>query len=366
MNQSVRQWFKQQSKNYLMHIAVLAPIAWRTPPRHYGGWELVASQLTEGLVQRGHRVTLFATADSLTSARLESVCPHPLNQPGSQLDSRVYETLHIAHAYERAAALGVDVLHNHAGCFGVPPARTAPFPVVTTLHGSAAEAGSRILYEHYAEQPYVSISHAERQLAPHLNYAATVYNGIDVNAFVTQPDPEDYLIVLGRMSPDKGIHLAIRVAQQSRRQLVLAGIVPPENRAYFEEQVQPHLKAGSVEFVGPVDHAQKSHWLSRAYASLHLVTYEEAFGLTMAESMAGGTPVVAVRRGSVPEVIDDEQTGFIIPTGSDDEIVKAAVRALDKVDTLDRSSIRDTVRQRFDTARMVEGYERVYETILRN
>ncbi|MGB3780767.1 MAG: glycosyltransferase family 4 protein [Tunicatimonas sp.] len=349
-----------------MNIALLAPIAWRTPPQHYGGWELVASQLAEGLVRRGHSVTLFATADSLTNAQLESVCPHPLNHPGSQLDSRVYETLHIAHAYERAAALEVDVLHNHAGCFGVPPARTAPFPVVTTLHGSAAETGSRTLYEHYAEQFYVSISDAERRLAPDLNYVATVHNGIDVAAFTGQPQPEDYLIVLGRMSPDKGIHLAIRVAQQGGQRLVLAGIVPPENQAYFEQQVQPHLKEGSLEFVGPVDHAQKNHWLSRAYASLHLVTYEEAFGLTMAESMACGTPVVAVNRGSVPEVVDDGQTGFVIPPGDDDAVVDAAVQALGKVGALDRAQVRATTQQRFDTQRMVDGYERVYETILRN
>ena len=348
-----------------MKIALLAPIAWRTPPKHYGGWELVASQLAEGLVRRGHTVTLFATADSLTTARLESVCPHPLNQPGSQLDSRVYETLHIAHAYERATALGVDLLHNHAGCFGVPPARTAPFPVVTTLHGSAAETGSRTLYEHYAEQPYVSISDSERQLAPDLNYVATVYNGIDAASFTTSHPPEDYLIVLGRMSPDKGIHLAIRVAQQCGRRLVLAGIVPAENQAYFEQQVQPHLKEGSVEFVGPVDHAQKNRWLSRAYASLHLVTYEEAFGLTMAESMACGTPVVAVKRGSVPEVVEDGQTGFVIPAGDDDAVVRAAGQAVGKIGSLDRPQTCAAAQRRFDTERMVEGYERVYKTILR-
>ena len=349
-----------------MNIALLAPIAWRTPPHHYGGWELVASQLAEGLVRRGHTVTLFATADSLTGARLESVCPHPLNQPGSQLDSRVYETLHVAHAYERAAALDVDVLHNHAGCFGVPPARSAPFPVVTTLHGSAAETGSRTLYAHYAEQPYVSISNAERRLAPDLNYVATVYNGVDTAAFTAHSRPEDYLIVLGRMSPDKGIHLAIRVAQRSGRRLMLAGIVPAENQTYFEQQVQPHLQAGAVEFVGPVDHKHKNHWLSRAYASLHLVTYEEAFGLTMAESMACGTPVVAVNRGSVLEVVADGQTGFVIPAGDDDAVVEAAVQALGKLDALDRTQVRVTTQQQFDTQRMVEGYERVYETILRS
>ena len=343
-----------------MNIGILAPIAWRTPPQHYGGWERVASQLTEGLVRRGHAVTLFATADSLTEARLESICPHPLTQEGSTLDSRVYETLHIAHAYERAAALKVDVLHNHAGCFGVPPARSAPFPVVTTLHGSAAETGSRTLYEHYGEQPYVSISNAERRLAPDLHYAATVYNGIDVASFGVARQPEDYLIVIGRMSPDKGIHLAIEVARRSGRRLVLAGIVPSENRAYFEQRIQPHLQEGRVEFVGPVNHAQKSHWLSRAYASLHLVTYEEAFGLTMAESMACGTPVVAVRRGSVPELIEDGKIGFIVPSGEDESVVHAAVQSLARVETLNREYIRDVMRRRFDTEAMVAGYERVY------
>ena len=348
-----------------MNIGILAPIAWRTPPQHYGGWELVASQLTEGLVRRGHAVTLFATADSLTDARLESICPHPLTQAGSILDSRVYETLHIAHAYERAKALKLDILHNHAGCFGVPPARTASFPVATTLHGSAAETGSRTLYEHYPEQQYVSISNAERQLAPNLHYAATVYNGIDVDAFSLNAHAEDYLIVIGRMSPDKGIHLAIEVARRSKRRLVLAGIVPGENKSYFEQQIQPHLQKGEVEFVGPVDHAQKNYWLSRAYASLHLVTYEEAFGLTMAESMACGTPVVAVCRGSVPELIKDGKTGFIVSAEENEEaIVQAAVQSLASVGTLDRAYIRDDTRRRFDTSVMVAGYERVYGEIL--
>ena len=346
-----------------MNIGIIAPIAWRTPPLHYGGWELVASQLTEGLVKRGHEVTLFATQDSLTTATLEGICPHPLNQAGSLLDSRVYETLHIAHAYERAKALGLDILHNHVGCFGVPPARLSSVPVVTTLHGSAAESGSRTLYTAYREQAYVSISNAERRLAPDLNYLATVYNGIAVDTFDTAP-AKDYLIVIGRMSPDKGIHLAIEVAQQSGRRLVLAGIVPRENQAYFAERIQPHLKAGAVEFIGPVDHAQKSHWLARAYASLHLVTYEEAFGLTMAESMACGTPVVAVKRGSVPEVVADGSTGVILSAGSEAAIVEEAVAALPGIGQLDRAYIRAYTRQHFDTERMVEGYEQVYQHCL--
>ena len=346
-----------------MKIGIIAPIAWRTPPLHYGGWELVASQLTEGLVKRGHEVTLFATQDSLTTATLEAICPHPLNQEGSSLDSRVYETLHIAYAYERAEALGLDILHNHAGCFGVPPARLSSVPVLTTLHGSAAETGSRTLYERYQEQAYVSISHAERRLAPDLNYLATVYNGIAVDTFKVT-EAEDYLIVIGRMSPDKGIHLAIEVAQRSGRRLVLAGIVPSENQAYFAERIQPYLKPGEVEFVGPVNHAQKNDWLSRAYASLHLVTYEEAFGLTMAESMACGTPVVAVNRGSVPEVVAEGRTGVILSADSEKVIVEEAVAALPGIKKLDRGDIRKYTRQRFDTEQMVRGYEEVYGKLL--
>ena len=346
-----------------MKIGIIAPIAWRTPPLHYGGWELVASQLTEGMVKRGHEVTLFATQDSLTTATLEAICPHPLNQEGNSLDSRVYETLHIAYAYEQAEALGLDILHNHAGCFGVPPARLSSVPVLTTLHGSAAESGSRTLYEQYQEQAYVSISHAERRLAPDLNYLDTVYNGIAVDTFEVAK-AEDYLIVIGRMSPDKGIHLAIEVAQQSGRRLVLAGIVPRENQAYFAERIQPYLKPGKVEFVGPVNHAQKSDWLSRAYASLHLVTYEEAFGLTMAESMACGTPVVAVNKGSVPEVIEDGCTGTILSATTEAAIVQEAVQRLSMIGKLDRTYIREYTRQRFDTGQMVRGYEKVYQKVL--
>ncbi|SDJ92577.1 Glycosyltransferase involved in cell wall bisynthesis [Catalinimonas alkaloidigena] len=346
-----------------MKIGILAPIAWRTPPEHYGGWELVAHHLTEGLVARGHDVTLFATSDSLTKARLESVCPHPLNQPGHALDSRVYETLHIAHAFERAKKLKLDVLHNHAGCFGTPFAHLISVPTVTTLHGSAAEAGSRTLYEHYRDLNYVSISDSERKLAPDLSYVATVYNGVKVASFEFQESPGDYLIVIGRMSPDKGIHLAIQVAQQAGLPLVLAGIVPSENESYFRTQIEPHLN-DQIRFIGPVNHREKSRWLAGAKASLHLVTYEEAFGLTMAESMACGTPVVAIRRGSVPELIEHRRTGFIVNPASDDEMVADAVAFLSHVADLDRRYIREHTEKRFGVERMVKGYEAVYKQLL--
>jgi glycosyltransferase involved in cell wall biosynthesis len=338
-----------------MRIGVLGPISWRIPPRHYGGWELVTYNLVEGLVARGHQVTLFATADSETSARLLSVCPRPLSEDPS-LPPRMYESLHAALAFEHAAEF--DLIHNHLGCYPVCSSRLLPVPLITTLHGSAAEDHSRIIYSRYQDSYYVSITDAERQLAPELNYVATVYNGIDVGAFDFSPDPGSYLLVLGRMSPDKGIHSAIAAARQCGMRLILAGIVPRENEEYFENQVRPYLKPGAIDFIGPADHALKNRLLRGAYALLHLITYHEAFGLTMVEAMACGTPVIAVPMGSVPELVLNGETGF----WADD--VEEVCRVLPKVAELDRSRCRQWVEARFSVDRMVDRYVEVYERVL--
>jgi glycosyltransferase involved in cell wall biosynthesis len=345
-----------------VRIGIIAAIAWRTPPEHYGGWELVASNLTEGLVRQGHEVTLFATADSQTSARLEAVCPCPLNYDKS-LDSRVYEALHVAHAFEVARADNFEVLHNNAGCFAVPYTRLINAPTVTTLHGSAAEAGSRQIYQAYCEQAYVSISQAERELAPDLNYVATVYNGIDVNNFAFSDKPGDYLLVVGRMSPDKGIHLAIKVAKQAGIRLVLAGIVPPENEAYFEQEVKPHLEKGRIEFIGPVSGPSKKAVYAGALALLHLVTYREAFGLAMVEAMASGTPVIGVGLGSVSELVRPGLSGVVVPPAEEDQIVAATVKALTQIEKLERSTIRQYALDTFGLERMVAGYLKVYQAL---
>jgi glycosyltransferase involved in cell wall biosynthesis len=341
-----------------MRIGMLGPISWRVPPRHYGGWELVAYHLTEGLVRRGHDVTLFASGDSLTSARLESVVPRPLSEDaGLAQFARVYETLHTAHAFEHAAEF--DLIHNHMGSFAQCFVRLSPVPVVTTLHGSGAEAHSKLIYAHYADEPYVSITDAERALIPDLNYVATVYNGIDLAGFPFAPAPGEYLLVLGRMSPDKGIHFAIEVAERTGLPLVLAGIVPPENKIYFEERIQPRL-GKNISFVGPADAKCKAELYGGAAAFLHLITYDEAFGLTMVEAMACGCPVIAVRRGSVPELVVDGKTGFIV----DD--VDGAVAAVDRIGRIDRAVCRAHVREHFSVDRMVEGYLEVYRTVLAN
>lgn len=340
-----------------MRIGILGPISWRVPPRHYGGWELVTYNLVQGLVARGHEVTLFATADSETDARLVSVCPRPLSEDPT-LPSRVYESIHASLAFERAREF--DLIHNHLGCFPVCYSRLLPVPLITTLHGSAAEDHSRLIYSRYRDGLYVSITDAERQLAPKLNYVATVYNGIDVDSFDFNPVPGDYLLVVGRMSPDKGIHSAIAVAQRSGMRLVLAGIVPPENEEYFETQVRPHLRKGFIDFVGPADHARKKLLLAGAYAFLHPITYHEAFGLTMVESMACGTPVIAVPMGSVPEIVVDGETGY----WADD--VEEICGAIPRVASLDRSRCRRRVEEMFGVDQMVAGYEEVYARVLAN
>jgi len=346
-----------------MRLGIIAPIAWRTPPEHYGGWELVTSNLTEELVRRGHNVTLFATADSQTKAHLEAVCPHPLTSD-NKLDARVYESLHVGHAFEMAQAGHFDLVHNHTGCFPLTYTRLTSTPVVTTLHGSAAEAGSRLVYEQYKEQPYVSISYAERELAPKLNYVANVYNGIEVERFDLAAKPGKYLLAIGRMSPDKGIHLAIKVAEQAGLPLVLAGIVPAENRDYFEEKVKPYLKPGRVEFVGPVNHTMKNELYGGAYAFLHLITYREAFGLTMTEAMACGTPVVGVGLGSVPELVKPGISGVSVdPSIDETQIVTQAVAALSQLSQLERPKIREYVAASFSLEKMVDGYLKVYQSV---
>ena len=338
-----------------MRIGILGPISWRIPPRHYGGWELVTYNLVEGLVARGHQVTLFATADSETSARLLSVCPRPLSEdPG--LSARMYESLHAALAFEHAGEF--DLIHNHLGCYPTCYSQVIPVPMITTLHGSAAEDHSRLIYSRYRDSFYVSVTDAERQLAPELNYVATVHNGIDVGAFDLNPAPGSYLLVLGRMSPDKGIHSTIAVARRCGMRLILAGIVPRENEEYFETHVRPHLKPGVIDFIGPADHALKSRLLQGAYAFLHLITYHEAFGLTMVESMACGTPVVAVPMGSVTELVLNGETGF----WADD--VEEVCRVLPKVAELDRTRCRRWVEERFGVDQMVDRYVEVYEGVL--
>ena len=334
-----------------MRIAMLAPISWRVPPRHYGPWERVVSLLTEGLVERGVDVTLFATADSVTQAHLDAVCPRPLEEDPS-LDPRVWEALHIANAFEKAG--GFDLIHNHYDFMPLTYTGLVATPLVTTVHGFSSDR-IKPVYRRYAERvAYVSISEADRD--PDLGYVATVYHGIDLAEFTPRDQPGRGLVYLGRIHPDKGVAEAIAVAKSVGLPLVIAGIV--HDRDYFEREIAPQVDGDRVRYVGSLGPVDRDELLGSALAMLHLVEFAEPFGLSMIEAMACGTPVVARRRGSVPEVVDEGVTGFVV----DD--VAGAIEAVRRVGRLDRRAVRARAAERFSRDRMVDDYLRVYERIL--
>jgi glycosyltransferase involved in cell wall biosynthesis len=334
-----------------LRVAVLAPIAWRTPPRHYGPWEQFASLLAEGLVARGADVTLFATADSATRGRLAAVVERPYAED-PDVDAKVAECLHIAHVFERADEF--DLIHNGFDFLPLTYSGLVETPVLTTIHGFSSE---RILavyrrYDHTTD--YVAISDADRH--PDLDYLATIHHGIDTDAFFVEHAPEGYLLFFGRIHPDKGTAQAIDVALATGLPLVIAGIV--QDQAYFDEFVKPRIDGRRVSFVGAIESDQRSSMLGGAHALLHLIDFDEPFGYSVVEAMACGTPVIAFRRGSMPELIEHGTTGFVV---SD---VTEATAAVTHVAELDRSTIRDRAVDRFGRDRMIDEYLRVYARLL--
>lgn len=333
-----------------MKVAVLAPISWRVPPRHYGPWEQFVSLLTEGLVARGVDVTLFATADSLTTARLAAVVPTGYSEDSS-LDAKVWEALHIASLFERAAEF--DLIHNSFDFLPLAFTRLVKTPVVTTIHGFASDSTLPAYVEYSDRCRYVAISAADRH--PALRYAATIHHGIDMGAFEVGPGGSD-LAFFGRIHPDKGTATAIEVAERAGSSLVIAGIV--HDQPYFEQSVAPHIDGERVRFVGSVGPARRQQILGEARALLHLIDFEEPFGLSVVEAMACGTPVVAFPRGAMPEIIQPGVNGYLV------EDAEAAVEAIGMVDLLDRAQVRDSVVDKFDAARMVDDYLRLYRKVL--
>ena len=329
-------------------VAILSPVAWRTPPRQYGAWETVASNIAEGLVSRGWDVTLFATRDSVTRAHLHAVVDRGYEEDAA-IDPKVAEYLHISEAFEHAAEF--DLIHSHYDFMALAYTRLVKTPVLTTIHGFSSP---RIMpaYEKYRDGYFVSISDSDR--APGLNYLATVYNGIDLSLYPLQERSGDCLVFLGRIHPDKGVHLAIEVAHRSGLPLLIAGII--QDRTYFREQVEPHLDR-TVRYLGPVDVAGKNELFAQARALLHLNTIPERFGLVLAEANAAGVPVVAMNLGSCREVIADGRTGFVV-NGVDE-----AVEALKRLGEIDRNHCRQRVQERFSIETMVKAYERVYSRI---
>jgi len=329
-------------------VAVLSPVAWRTPPRQYGAWETVAGNIAEGLVARGWDVTLFATGDSVTRAHLHAVVDRGYEEDPA-IDPKVAEYLHISEAFEHAAEF--DLIHSHYDFMALAYTRLVKTPVLTTIHGFSSP---RIMpvYEKYRDGYFVSISDSDR--APGLNYLATVYNGIDLSLYPLQDRGGEDLVFLGRIHPDKGVHLAIEVARLSGLPLLIAGII--QDRTYFREQVEPHLSQ-SIRYIGPVDVAGKNALFARARALLHLNTIPERFGLVLAEANAAGVPVIAMDLGSCREVIEDGRTGFLVNNPEE------AARALPRLPEIDRGACHQRVERCFSIEAMVKSYEKVYATI---
>jgi glycosyltransferase involved in cell wall biosynthesis len=334
-----------------MKVGMLGPIAWRTPPLNYGPWEQVTSTLTEGLVDLGVDVTLFATGDSLTNAQLDWVCPEPYSQ-NPDLDGWVWEALHVAHALQRSGDF--DLVHNHLDWLPLTLSHWCAAPMVTTIHGFSH---STILPAYRAARSeFVSISNSDRRAE--LNYLATVYHGIDLTALPFSPNGGPDLVTLGRIHPDKGTADAIRIGQRTGRRLLICGLI--QDHEYFDTEVLPHVDGDTVVYLGSVGPQQRASVLGSAHALLHPIAFDEPFGLSVVEALACGTPVIAYRRGSMPEIIDPGRTGYLV------DGIDEAVTAVDRIADLDRANCRTSAARRFSADRMVRDYVAVYEQILRS
>jgi glycosyltransferase involved in cell wall biosynthesis len=334
-----------------LRIAMLAPISWRTPPRHYGPWEQVTSLLTEALVARGVDVTLFATKDSITAARLDAVCPAPYSEDPT-IDAKVWEMLHVAHVFEQAGQF--DLIHNQADFVPLAFSRLVETPVVTTIHGFSSARILPAYKEYEARVHYVAISDADRHAD--LRYAATIHHGIPLQDFPFDPLGGEDLLFFGRIHPDKGTAEAIAAARRTGRKLTIAGIV--QDRNYYDQHVAPVLDGGAVTYLGPVGGTLRAKTLGSARALLHLVNFDEPFGLSVVEALACGTPVIACNRGSMPELIEDGVTGFLVDS------LDAAVDAIGRIDEIDRAACRAAVSARFTVDLMADRYLALYRSIL--
>src|SRR4029453_7669298 len=288
-----------------MRVEMLSAISWRTPPRAYGPWELVTSLLTEALVERGVDMTLFATLDSVTGGKLDGVAPRGYSEDDS-LNPKVWEALHIAHLFERASDF--DLIHNQADYLPLVFSHMADTPIVTPIQGFSSPSILPVFQRYNGRSAYVAISDADRH--PSLSYAATIHHGIPIEEFPFDPVGSDDLLFFGRIHPDKGAGEAIRAARASGRRLIMAGII--QDPEYHAREVAPFIDGTKVEFRGVLGGADRVKALGSAYAMLHLIDFEEPFGLSVIEAMACGTPVIAYRRGSMPELSDDGITGFLV------------------------------------------------------
>lgn len=339
-----------------MRIAQVSPLWERVPPPAYGGIELVVSRLTDELVRRGHEVILFASGDSQTLAKLESVYPRAIRLDPAIKEYSVYEMLELSSVYEQAAEF--DIIHSHVGMSALAFGTLVKTPTVHTLHGTFTPDNKKI-FAHHANHLYISISNAQRDSLA-LNYISTVYNGIDLQDYPFQAQPEDppYLAFLGRLSPEKGPHHAIAIARATGWHLKMAGKVDLVDQQFFEREIAPQIDGKQIQYLGEVSHAQKVELLRNATVTLFPITWREPFGLVMIESMATGTPVIGMNFGSVSEVIAHGKTGFVCQ--SYEEMAARIPAAVE----LDRQTCRDYVANHFSVSRMVDSYEAAYRQVI--
>jgi len=333
-----------------MKIAILSPVAWRTPPRHYGPWEQMASNITEGLVALGMDVTLFATSDSFTSGTLESVIPTGYEEDRN-LDAKVVECLHISNLMEKASTF--DIIHNHYDFLPLTYSKLIKTPLITTIHGFSSPKIIAVYKKYNQSSSYVSISYSNR--SAELEYLGNVYNGIQTSEFSFVESPEEYLLFFGRIHPDKGTFEAIEIAKKSKRKLIIAGIV--QDRGYFKEKIEPRLD-DQIIFIGHAGPEERNKLLGRATALLHPINFDEPFGLSVAEAMYCGTPVIAFNRGSMPELIRDGLTGYLVKD------IGAASDAVNSINSINRETCHAWAKEKFSSEKMVDDYLQLYKQVI--
>jgi glycosyltransferase involved in cell wall biosynthesis len=332
-------------------VAILSPVTWRTPPRNYGPWEQVVSNITEGLIEKGLDVTLFATGDSITKAKLEAVCELPCAED-SFCDPKVCECLHISHLMEQADRF--DIIHNNFDFLPLSYSRLIDTPIITTIHGFSSLDIIPVYKKYNRSVAYIAISNADRH--SELDYIRTIYHGIDPKDFILRSQKEDYLLYFGRIHPDKGANAAIEIARQAGYSLKMAGLIQDEN--YFNVQIKPHIDGNRVEYLGNAGPEVRNKLLGGAMALLHPIYFEEPFGLSVIEAMMCGTPVIAFARGSMPELIIDGVSGYLANN------IAEAVNAVEKLKTIDPLACRQHACRNFSRERMIDDYIGAYKTVL--
>lgn len=334
-----------------MKIAILSPIAWRTPPKMYGPWEQVASNIAEGLIKKGHDVTLFATSDSITKGNLINTCKKGYAED-TDLDPKVNECLHISNLMERADEF--DIIHNNYDFLPLTYSRFIKTPMVTTIHGFSSPKIIPVYKKYNDSGHYVSISNSDR--SSELNYIATVYNGINENEFTFNSSPGEYLLFFGRIHPEKGTFESIQIAKQSKKKLIISGLI--QDQQYFDNKIKPFVNNDDIIYVGNSGPKERNQLLGGATALLHPIFFEEPFGLSVAEAMLCGTPVIAFNKGSMPELILHEKTGFLVNT------VEEAIDTVSDIHLIDRRYCMNWSSSKFSCRRMIDGYQKVYTEIL--